>query len=269
MTHNALIFGTLALAALAGCSGGGGGSTAVYADGPPPATIDDLVGLKFPVRSAELESEDNFATATAGLRTYTLEFTSATTADLTTPEGVVSLTEVAGVFTGNIGDTIYEVEPQNWGHDYLEGFSVVSSEGLNDLSFAIGTLGLETRPEDLPEGAVFAVYTGPSTLIATIDGVPFTEDGAANLTASFTGQVIDGNVFVGGTTTLSIDGPTPISGNGFSAPLLMTSPTATLIDGSTSGRFYGDAAQVVGGTYSGQATELGADIDFTGVIHAD
>ena len=44
MTHDALIFGILALAC---CSGGGGGSTAAYADGPPPAKIDDLVGLKF------------------------------------------------------------------------------------------------------------------------------------------------------------------------------------------------------------------------------
>ncbi len=67
------------------------------------------------------------------------------------------------MFGGNIGGKIYEVEPQGWGHDYLGSFSVSSSAGLSKVSQAMGTLGLETRPEDLPEGVVFVVYHGAST----------------------------------------------------------------------------------------------------------
>ncbi|AZQ68800.1 hypothetical protein EF888_17680 [Silicimonas algicola] len=268
MTCKALIPGLLALATLSGCSGGGGG--AVYADGPSPASIDEIVGLQFPLRSARLTSDDGFTTANAGLSTYTIEFTSGTTANLTTPAGTVELTDGGGMnFTGSLNGSDYFLTSLGWGHDFLEGLGLEVTDGMGNVLVATGVFGLETRPEDVPEAAVVANFLGGSELHGTVNDVPFFDTGAANLTADFGAQTVGGNVFVGGGTTLAFDGPVPIVGNTFSGDLEIFSATATLNEGTATGRFYGDAAQVVAGTYSGSATEAGSDVDFAGVFHAD
>lgn len=258
---------------LAACSGGKG-IPPVIANGPPPAGLNDIVGITFPLRVIRAETPDFFTTAVVSRATYSIRFTSDTTAVLVTDAGTVNLTDDGfGSWTGSANGNDYEMHFQTLGFDYSEGLIVNASDGVSTLIQSAGYFGFET-PQSTMDTAIannwVGVYNGDGLLIVTVDGAVDGQPGPATLTVDFGSLSVTGSLFTGGdgTSLDLLNGQ--IVGNGITGNIGVSGPGAANSVINTSdvdGTFFGLDALELNGTYQGSGTQGGLPLEFVGVFN--
>ena len=259
---------------LAACGGGGGtGVPPIVASGPPPADLNDLVGLTFPLRVATLETNDGGMTRQVARANYSITLTSLTTATLNTPDGAVDLTENLGIWEGTANGLSYFVEFGGLGFDYSELLIVQATDLGPTTLAAVGTFGFVSPQSAIDAnvtGNLVALYTGESLALLAVNGVGSIEDGTAALTVDFGTQSVMGSVFTGGdgTSLDLVNGQ--VTGNGISGELDISGPGAldtTIATSDVDGTFYGLDAFELNGTFAGSGTNSGDPFAFSGIFN--
>ena len=263
---------TALVLSLTACGGGGAGGKIdpVIASGPPPASFGALAGTTFPIRIARLET-DGVTHDTSRLE-LSVTVVSDTELLLNTPEGAVTMNEVAGKFLGTLNGVNYSLEPWGLGFDYSEGWILGIDDGAGTTSMNLGYLGLEApqaKMDDLQTMAAVATYSGDSGLLVINGGMPDAEGGTANLLVDFGASTVTGSVYETATLQMNIEGGT-ISGNGIGGTIGLTGPDSVgyvLNSSGVDGQFFGVDANVLHGTFEGQGTGPMGDVEFVGVFH--
>lgn len=258
------------LVSMAACSGSKG-IPPVIANGPPPADLNDIVGITFPLRVMRAVTPDFFTTAEVSRDTYSVRFTSDTTAVLTTNLGTVNLADDGfGSWAGSANGYDYDMQFQGIGFDYSEGLIVTASDGVSTLSQSYGYFGFETPQSTMDVAQAndwFGIYNGESFLIVTVDGEVDGQPSIATLTVDFGLQSVSGPLFTGGDgTTLNllngqivgndITGNVGVSGPGAANSVINTSD----VDGT----FFGLDALELNGTFEGSGLQAGLPLEFVG-----
>ena len=257
-------YGSFAAILMLAACGGGGGSSAVqpqFAGAEPPDGLEDILGRTFPLHIVAL----NFSGGDVGevtRSTWSLRYTSETTAVLTTDFGTINLTEVGGQLVGSIGNIEVEATVPSGG-EYL-ALSLVDYGNALTQSGATGAafFGLET-----PQSGIDALVDADSVLDFEGDSLMFVEfgsdvsdieqlEGETILEADFANGTVTGSLLETANSTISLTGGTLV-GNGFAGTMSVGGDLAiamSIAESDVQGIFYGGAAEEIAGTFIGSGT---------------
>ena len=270
-----LVIAGVALMGLGACGGSGGAVSSQFAGSEAPSGIEDLIGLTFPVRVASLGYENGTVT-TVTRDTWSLRYTSSTTAVLSSAYGTFFLSDDGGMLVGESGGFEVQVTNPNGG-DYVALFliSVGDADAMTGSTSA-AFFGLETTVagvDALVENNATAMYEGGSLLLVEYgDDLSSIEqiDGTADLSVDFGTGEVSGALLETPTSTISLVNGV-VSGNGFAGTMAVGGDLGIVMSIDTSdvdGLFFGGAAEELAGTFEGTGTYANEPATFGGAFGA-
>ena len=274
MQNSVLIMAGAALLGLTACGGGSSGSAQPqFAGAEPPEGIEDIVGLTFPLRVASLGFTGGSVDEVTR-DTWSLRFTSPTTAVLTSAFGTFQLTQDGDDFVGSNGAFDVEMTSPNGGE--YAGLVLIDTGNADAMtgSAGAGFFGLQTTIEDIDvliDGDAVATYEGGSVLFVEYgDELSDIEqlDGTTDLTADFGAGTVTGSLLETASSTISVVDGT-IAENGFSGTMAVGGDLAIIMSIDTSdvdGFFFGGSAEELVGSFEGTGTYAAEPATFGGVF---
>lgn len=257
MTVKVTISTALMLTSLVACGSGDTGLRSPVA-GRDPINEADYIGKTFPVRFIGIED------GTANLKRGTGS------------ARYVSANEIAVSIDGKT-ESVFRILPGEYAGPTLNFDTSALSPALKDVfagdrdSAYAGFLGFETASGDIPRSGT-AVYSNPKgAILFESDGL-FTNEsiGSTSLVVNFGTTAVTGDLYFQESTGFAaelVGGK--ISGNGISGGVQIYDGTryVTTDNDRADGRFYGNDAGDIAGTFEGTYDDRGVPVDFVGTFY--
>lgn len=269
--HMRRVFTSLAgVSVLTACGGGGfSAPDPVFATGPAPSGIADVVDLDFPLRISFGEMEGS--SIQLGRTVLGLTFTSETTAILHTPRGSVDLSESGDSFVGTLDGRDYTLQFADIGTSY-SNLVLVTEEDAPIERRNFGIFGLQTSPagvDDLITNDITINYNGASILAVASASDGDIIEGTAQISVQFGTGFVGGAAWIGGDgSQLNIIGGA-LTETGITGDLELSGPLTALVtvsEADLDGVFFGTTGEELGGTYAGSGTLNGDAAELVGTF---